>query len=117
MDTDMGLFELILFDIVISLIFIAFLLTAVFFTDHNLFLIMLSLAFGMLAFPFTDTLGGWWTLLKTQERCKLNISLERKCVGWLCLDFGLKGNVRFFRIVALIIAAFSFYNLVRYFTG
>ena len=117
MDTDMDLFELILFDVVISLIFLAFLLTSVFFTENNLFLILLSMAFGLLALPFTGTLGGWWSLLKTQERCKLNISLDKKITGWLCLDFGLKGNAWFFRIVSVIISLFALYNLVRYFTG
>jgi hypothetical protein len=119
MNTDMDLFELILFSTIILLVFMCFLVTAVFFTGQNLFLIILSMAFGLLTTPFSKTLGGWWTLLKTQERCKLKINYDKNkpSTGWFFLDFGLKGNTWLFRIMSWITAVFAFYNLVRFFSG
>ena len=119
MNADMDLFELVLFSIVILLVFICFLVTAVFFTGHNLFLILLSLAFGLISAPFSMTLGGWWTLLKNQEREKLKIKYNENNSPsrWIFLDFGLKGNARLFRIMSFVIALFAVYNLVRYFSG
>jgi hypothetical protein len=119
MNQDMDLFELILFSTMILLIFTCFLVTAVFFTGSNLFLIMLSLVFGLLTMPFARTVGGWWTLLKSQERERLKISPDenKKATRWLFLDFGLKGNTRLFWIISLVTGVFGAYNLVRYFTG
>ncbi len=119
MNQDMDLFELILFSTMILLIFTCFLVTAVFFTGSNLFLIMLSLVFGLLTMPFARTVGGWWTLLKSQERERLKISPDenKKATRWLFLDFGLKGNTRFFGSISLLTALFAVYNLVRYITG
>jgi hypothetical protein len=119
MNTDMDLLELILFDVFISLIFVCFLITAVFFTGDSLFLILLSMAFGLVTIPFASTLGGWWTLLKMQERerMKYEIDKDKRFSGWICLDFGLKGNVRMFRVFSLVIAGVALYDLVRYFIG
>lgn len=119
MNTDMGIFELFLFDVFISLIFICFLITAVFFTGDSLFLILLSMFFGLLTIPVASILGGWWSLLKAQEREKLKYEIkpEKKYTGWICLDFGLKGNIRLFRVLSIVIAAVSAYDLVRFFTG
>jgi hypothetical protein len=119
MNTDMDLFELVLFEAVLSLIYICFLLTAVFFTGQNLFLILLSMSFGLLTVPFSNTSGSWWTFLKYQEREKLKTHPgERKwIISWLCLDFGLKGNCRFFGIISVITAGFAVYHLVMYWLG
>jgi hypothetical protein len=119
MNTDMDLLELILFDVFISLIFVCFLITAVFFTGDSLFLIGLSLAFGLLTTPFASTLGGWWTLLKAQERERMKYVVDenKRFSTWICLDFGLKGNMRLFRVLSLVIAGVALYDLVRFFTG
>jgi hypothetical protein len=119
MSSDMDLFELILFEAFITLIFVCFFITSAFFTGHNLFLILLSLAFGLFTIPFSATLGGWWTLLKMQERSKLRISIDenRPSARWVYLDFGLKGNARLFRIMSVVIALFAVYNLISYFSG
>jgi hypothetical protein len=119
MNTDMDLFELILFDVIIVLIFVCFLITAVFFTDNNLFLMFLSLAFGLFSLPFSRTLGCWWTFLRSQEREKLHICLDntKKTAGWIFLDFGLKGNARMFRGISLATAVFAVVDLVRYLVG
>jgi hypothetical protein len=119
MNTDMDLLELILFDVFISLIFVCFLITAVFFTGDSLFLILLSMAFGLVTIPFASTLGGWWTLLKAQERERMKYTVDdkKRFSSWICLDFGLKGNMRLFRVLSVVIAAVTLYDLVRYFTG
>lgn len=119
MNTDMDLFELILFDVVIVLIFVCFLITAVFFTDNNLFLMFLSLAFGLFSLPFSRTLGGWWTLLRSQEREKLHICLDnsKKSAGWKFLDFGLKGNAWMFRGMSIATAVFAVVDLIRCLLG
>ncbi len=115
----MDLFELILFDVIILLIFVCFLITAVFFTGNNPFLIFLSLAFGLFTLPFSMTLGSWWTLLRSQERERLNIKLDecKKSVKWIFGDFGLKGNAWIFRTMSIVTAGFSLYDLIRYLTG
>ena len=58
MNTDMDFLELILFSTIILLIFVCFMLTALFFTSDNLFLIFLSLAFGLLTVPLAPVIGG-----------------------------------------------------------
>jgi hypothetical protein len=119
MNTDMDLFELILFSTIIMLTFVCFVLTAVFFTDNNLFLIFLSLTFGLVGMPISSTVGLWWTQLKGQERDRLNISLDEgnKAPSWLFLDFGLKGNTRLFRIMSIITVIFAVVSLIRYVMG
>jgi hypothetical protein len=119
MNSDMDLFELVLFDVFITLIFVCFFVTSVFFTGHNLFLILLSLAFGLFTIPFAVTLGGWWTLLKMQERDKFRINIDenKPSARWIYLDFGMKGNARLFRVMSLVIALFALYDLIRYFSG
>jgi hypothetical protein len=116
MNTDMDLFELILFSTIILLIFVCFMLTALFFTSDNLFLILLCLAFGLISVRFAPLFGEWWTMLKYQEKEKLNISHEEyeRSPHWLFLDFSLKGNKMLFRIISLITAVFAVYDLIRY---
>jgi hypothetical protein len=116
MRTDMDLFELILVSTFTLLIFVCFMLTAVFFTGNNLFLILLCLAFGLVAVPFSPVIGEWWTLLKFQEREKLNISLDdyENSPRWLFLDFNLKGNKLLFRVISVVTAVFAVYDLIKY---
>jgi len=116
MNTDMDFLELILFSTIILLIFVCFMLTALFFTSDNLFLIFLSLAFGLLTVPLAPVIGGWWTLLKYQEKEKLNISQAdyERSPKWLFLDFGYKGNKLLFRVISIITAVFALYDLIRY---
>lgn len=116
MNTDMDLIEVILFSTMILLVFVCFLVTSVFFTGGNLFLILLSFVFGILALPLSKTVGGWWTLLKSQERERLKITPDenKKSTRWLFLDFGLKGNMWLFRGMSVITAVFAAYHLVRY---
>jgi hypothetical protein len=119
MSTDMDLFELLLFDVIILLIFACFMITAIFFTGNNLFLILLSLIFGLFTVPHSRTIGGWWSLLKSQEREKFKIKTDenRKSTRWIIGDFGLKGNAWIFRSMSLITAVFAAYNLIKYIVG
>jgi hypothetical protein len=113
-DTDMDFFELVLFDVLIVLIFACFLLTAVFFTSNNLFIINLSLIFGAITIPCARYFGGWWTYLRYHEREKVKIIGQRPA-RVLFFDFGLKGNAWMFRVISGITAGFAFYNLIRFF--
>jgi hypothetical protein len=115
-DTEMDLFELILFDVLLVLFFTCFLLTAIFFTDGNLFLINLSLVFGALTIPFANYFGGWWTYLRSHERRQIAaiLKINSSLAGWIFFDFGLKWNTRLFRILSAIIAVFSVFDLVMY---
>lgn len=115
----MDLFELALFDVIIALIFVCFLITAVFFTGDNLFLILLSLAFGALSFPYAGVFGEWMLQIKSQERQKLGIRgiTAKDPMKWIFLDFGKNGNAWVFRVISMMTAGFALFNLVRYFTG
>ena len=119
MNTDMDLFELVLFDVLIVLIFLCMLLTAVFFTGDNLFLIVLSFTFGVSSFPFAGTLGVWMADIKSQERERLRLPeiTIKNPLRWPFLDFGKKGNAWIFRIVSGVTAAFALYNLITYLAG
>jgi hypothetical protein len=119
MNTDMDLFELVLFDVLIVLIFLCMLLTAVFFTGHNLFLILLSFTFGMCSYPFAGILGGWMADIKEQEREKLHIPeiTIKNPLRWVLLDAGKKGNAWIFRIISVVTAVSGLYNLVMYLIG
>lgn len=119
MNTDMDLFELALFDVIIDLVFVCFLITAVFFTGHNLFLILLTLAFGAFTFPCAGIFGEWMLQIKSQEREKLGIHgiTAKDPLKWVFGDFGKKGNAWIFRLISIMTAGFALYNLVRYFTG
>jgi hypothetical protein len=113
-DTDMDFFELVLFDVLIVLIFACFLLTAVFFTSNNLFIINLSLVFGAITIPCARFLSGWWTYLRYHEREKAK-KIGQRPAKLLFFDFGLKGNTWLFRVMSLVTAGFAFYHLVRFF--
>jgi hypothetical protein len=117
MNTDMDFFELILFDVLIVLIHACFLLTAVFFTGGNLFIINLALVFGVITIPCAGYFGEWWTYLRYHEREKLyhQFKVGQRPTKWLFFDFGLKGNAWMFRIISVIIVGFSLYHLVRFF--
>jgi|WetSurMetagenome_2_1015567.scaffolds.fasta_scaffold683377_1 hypothetical protein len=113
-DTDMDFFELVLFDVLIVLIFACFLVTAVFFTGNNLFIINLSLVFGAITIPFSRFFSGWWTYLRYHEREKAKI-IGKNPARWMFFDFGLKGNTWMFRIISLVTTGFALYNLVMFF--
>jgi len=113
-DTDMDFFELVLFDVLIVLIFACFLVTAVFFTSNNLFVINLSLVFGAITIPCARYFGGWWTYLRYHEREKAK-KIGQRPARYLFFDFGLKGNAWMFRVISVITAGFAFYNLIKFF--
>lgn len=117
MNTDMDLIEVVLFDVIIVLIYVCFLVTAVFFTDNNLFLIVFTLIFGLGSMLLSKIIGIWWTFLRSQARMifKLKLDETKKCSGWKYCDFGLKGNARLFRIMSVAIAVIAVYDLARYF--
>jgi hypothetical protein len=118
-DTDIDLFELVLFDVIIALLFVCFSITAVFFTGQNLFLILLTLAFGALTFPYAGIFGEWMLQIKSREREKLGIHgiTIKDPLKWIFLDFGKNGNAWVFRLISVMTAGFALYNLIRYFTG
>ena len=118
-DTDMDLFELALFDVIISLLFLCFLITSVFFTGKNLFLILLTLAFGGLTFPYASIFGEWMLQIKSREKEKLGIHgiTIKEPLKWIFTDFGKSGNAWVFRIISILTAGFAVYNLVMYLTG
>jgi hypothetical protein len=113
-DADMDFFELVLFDVLIVLIFVCFFLTAVFFTSNNLFIINLALIFGAITIPCARFFSGWWTYLRYHEREKAK-KLGQLATRVIFFDFGLKGNTWMFRAISGVTAAFSFFNLIRYF--
>jgi hypothetical protein len=114
MNTDMDFFELVLFDVLIVLIFACFLVTAVFFTGNNLFIINLSLVFGAITIPGARYFSGWWTYLRYHEREKAK-KFGQRPARVLFFDFGLKGNAWMFRIISVITAGFAFFNLIKFF--
>jgi len=118
MNTDMDLFELILFDVLIVLIFLCFLLTALFFSSNNLFIILLSFAFGLVTLPFARNLGQWMTLIRYREREIISGRSDKnvKAAGWV-FGLGIKGHALIFRIVSGMIALFALYDLIRYLAG
>jgi len=117
--TDLDFLELIALDALFMCAFVLLLFSAIVAPAHNIFAINLTFAFGLITLRFSTVLGKWLNYLRYHENDKLSslLNVDPSSARWMFINFGVKGYVLMFRIAAVIMAGFSFYHLVRYFTG
>lgn len=117
--SDIDLIELIIIDVIFTLIFVLVMFLAVLCPARHYVAINFTLVFGVVTLPFAHVFGKWMNFLRYHENIKLAswLKMDSYSGSFVFWDLGQQGYSWMFRVFSSVTVIASLYHLLRYMFG